>query len=232
MAMENITREPIPREPVREERMGMVASAGTSVIQGVVGIAAIALAIIALAGIFPEWLVAIAVILLGVGFLLEAGSVGARYYSLLSEPGAAPREGAFGFFGGSLTMDFLGGIAGIVLGILALLNIYPMLLVSIAAIVFGATLVLGMGTISSLNALSINRACKGYEAQNIAHSAMRSAESLQLLIGLGSIVLGLLAIVGFIPVTLTLIAVLGVGFSELFSGSAVGARMLSALHCA
>ncbi len=230
MAMENLP----PERPFREagttaqhRTMGFV-SAG-SLAEGILGVAAIALSIIGLAGVFSSWMVAITAIVVGVAFLFEGGAMGARFSGLFSSASGG-RVRAFEF-GGGMTLEFLAGVTGIVLGILALLGIYSLTLVSIAAIVFGGAMVIGMGAHSRLNDMQIERDCETMESRQAARVALTSFSSVQALIGLGGITLGILAVIGMVPLTLTLIAFLGMGFSGLMSGSAMSGRLLSAFNC-
>ena len=48
---------------------------------------------------------------------------------------------------------------------------------------------------------------------------------------LASLTLGILVIIGMAPMTLSLVAMLGVGFSDLLSGSTINGGMLSTFHC-
>ncbi len=57
-----------------------------------------------------------------------------------------------------------------------------------------------------------------------------AASGTQMLIGIATIVLGILALIGIDPVTLSLVGLLATGASILFSGSAVSSRMLSVLR--
>ncbi len=232
MAMENLPPE---RPSFREEgtsaqhrTMGLV-SAG-SLAEGILGVAAIALSSIGLAGIFSSWMVAITAIVVGVAFLFEGGAMGARFSGLVSSATGGGRVRAYEL-GGGMTLEFLAGVAGIVLGILALLGIFSLTLVSIAAIVFGGAMVIGMGAHARLNDMQIERACETMESRQAARLALTSFSSVQALIGLGGITLGILAVIGLVPLTLTLIAFLGMGFSGLMSGSAMSGRLLSAFNC-
>ncbi len=230
MALENLPPEkPSFREEgttAQHRTMGLV-SAG-SLAEGILGVAAIALSIIGLAGVFSSWMVTIATIVVGGAFLFEGGAMGARFSGLFSSSGGRVR--AFEL-GGGMTLEFLAGVAGVVLGILALLGIYPMTLVSIAAIVFGGAMVIGMGAHARLNDMQVDRACDTVESRQAARVALTSFSSVQALIGLGGITLGILAVIGLVPLTLTLVAFLGMGFSGLMSGSAVSGRLLSAFNC-
>lgn len=222
--------ENVLQQNIKEERKAREVVAGGSLAEGVAGTGAIALSIIGLAGVMASWMVAIATILVGIALLFEGGAIGARFSSLVSETGGG-RLGALEL-GGGMTAEFIGGIAGVILGILSLLGVYSMILVPVAAIVFGGTLLLGSGATTRLNDLQIERACDKQETRHVARAAVRSATGVQVLIGLGSLTLGILSVIGMTPMTLSLVAMLGVGFSDLLSGSAVSGRMLSAFHCA
>ncbi len=54
--------------------------------------------------------------------------------------------------------------------------------------------------------------------------------SAQVLVGIGAIILGILALIGFATQVLNLIAMLALGCSTLLSGSAVASRVLTAFH--
>jgi hypothetical protein len=50
------------------------------------------------------------------------------------------------------------------------------------------------------------------------------------LVGVGAVVLGILALVGIAPATLVLVGFLAVSLALLFSGTAMGARLLAPRH--
>ena len=129
--------------------MGRLASG--SIMEAVVAIGAIVLSIIGLAGMLSNVMAAIATIIIGGALLVEGGAIGSDYGRLISES----REESGGFdaveLGGGLTAEFLGGIAGIVLGILALFGTAPTVLMPAAVIVFGAALLLGSAAAAELN---------------------------------------------------------------------------------
>jgi hypothetical protein len=225
MAMEKVSEERII-----EEKKAMEFVAGGSLAEGFAGTGAIALSIIGLAGVMMPWMVTIATILVGIALLFEGGAIGARFSSLLSETGGG-RLSALEL-GGGMTAELFGGVAGVILGILSILGVYSMILVPIAAIVFGGTLLVGSGATTRLNDLQIERACDKQEARHVARAAVRSATGFQVLIGLGTLTLGILAVIGMVPMILSLVAMLAAGFSTLLSGSAISSRMLSTFHCA
>jgi hypothetical protein len=110
--------------------------AGGSMIEAVGGVGALALAILGLAGILPLEFAAIAVICVGAALVFEGGAIGTRFSRLLSATGSG-RLGA-AELGGGMTAEFLGGAAGLVLGLLALLGVATGILIPVAAIVLGA----------------------------------------------------------------------------------------------
>ncbi len=222
--------ENVSHMDIKAERSTLEFVAGGSLIEGIAGTGAIVLAIMGLAGVMPLLLGGIAAIAIGLALMFEGGAIGARFSSLVSET-SADRLGAMEL-GGGMTAEFLGGITGIILGILSLLGFAPMLLISITAIVFGGALLLGTAVTSRLNKIMIARVCDEKEARHVAREMVKSAASIQLLFGVGSLILGVISILGIFPMILSLAALLAVGFSNLVSGTAITGRMLSAFHCA
>jgi hypothetical protein len=224
MATENASEETLRHENLVDW------TANTWLVKMVVAIATIALAIIGLSGVLTGWMLGSAAILTGIGLLFQGGAIGARFSSLVS--GTRHGDLATLEIGGGMVAEFLGGAAGIILGILSLLGISPMILVPVAAIIFGGTLLLSLAVTSHLDDLQIDEACHKEEARTMVNLAVRSAEGLQIFIGLGSLVLGILAVIGLTPVVLSLVAILSVGFISLVRVAALSERLLSAFHCA
>jgi hypothetical protein len=178
-------------------------AAGRSTAEAIGGIAAVILAVVGLAGILGNLMAAIATIVIGAGILVEGWAIGAGYRQMSSSnPTAIQGLG----LSGALTAEFLGGMAGIVLGILALFRMVPDTLLAVALLVFGATLLL-----SSLAASQLQwrlSALGQAGAQSWATGALPAAHSGQLLVGLGAVVLGILAVIGLAPMTLILVGLL------------------------
>lgn len=173
-------------------------AAGGSMMEAIGAIATMALAIVGLAGVLVPTMSAIATIVVGAAFLLEGGSFGAAQFS--------SRATEFESASSSVGATFLGGVAGIVLGILALLGISAQTLLSVALIVYGATFLLsGMA-----------------QAGSFATTAGGNT-----LVGLGAAVLGILAVVGLSPTVLVLVGLLALGAGALFSGSAHSVRAVT-----
>jgi hypothetical protein len=178
-------------------------AAGRSIAEGLGAIAAVILAVIGLAGILPNLMASIAAIVIGAGILVEGWAVGFSYHQS-SSGGAASGEGMG--VNGVLTADFLGGMAGIVLGILALFRMVPDTLLAVALLVYGATLLLSSIGASQTFWLMHSLAQSG--ARTETPGATPAVHSGQLLVGLGAVVLGILAVIGLLPMTLVLVGLL------------------------
>ena len=170
----------------------------------------------------------IATIAIGVALVFEGGSIAAEYSRIISK--TAENSTQTVEVGGGMTAEMLAGIAGIVLGILALLGLDSPTLSAAAVIVFGAALSLSSGMISRLNELKIEVSGAQRTAQKVAHEAVSAAAGTQVLVGLAAGVLGILALVGIAPTVLVLVGLLTVGTSLLLSGGAVSGRLISLFH--
>jgi hypothetical protein len=185
---------------------------GGSAGQAFAGIAAVALAIVALANVFPRILTAIGVIVLGVAFLLQGATIAARAARMRRANGAEAGTGT----------EFAGGLAGIVLGILALVGVAPVVLIAVSAIVFGASLLFGSPAMYTV-AKTPGRESDGRREGAVGISGAQG------LIGVGAATLGILALCGVAPYTLDQVAILCVGAGTLLTGGAVTARLAAML---
>src|SRR5260221_155173 len=103
------------------------------------GIATVVLAILALAGVHREIILPIAVIVFGAALLVQGGTMLSEYAGIVFPAGSTGASSEqFGV--GSLSTLFLVGVAGIVLGIFALLGISPELLTATAVIAYGSAI--------------------------------------------------------------------------------------------
>jgi hypothetical protein len=190
--------EPVHQEAAITER----TIAGGALMESIGAVATMALAIVALAGAFSSILAAIATIVLGASIWIEGGAFAVSHKAEFAGKSAYVRTLEWTE---SLGAEFLGGLCGIVLGILALLGVVPMTLLSIAVLVLGATFL-------------------------FSNTRTWSASSSQPMFGLASLILGLLAVCGINPLTLVLVGLICLGASTLLNGAAMGARMALALN--
>lgn len=186
------------------------------------GAATVVLAIIGLAGTRTDMLLAIATVVFGAALLIQGGTILSELTHMMFPAGAIASVDEFS--GGSLSTVFLVGTAGIVLGVLALLGIYPLMLTAIAVIAFGSALVFGSNSVWSVHRMKrlivrtgSQRTVAGSEI--LATEIAAGSAGLQCFAGLAAIVLGILAVTGTNPVALSLVGLLVMGATILLTGS-------------
>ena len=208
------------------DRRTMEMVLGGSGMEVLGGLVAILLAILGLAEIVPVSLAAVAVIALGVAFLAQGATVASRYTQLVERMGGSMHKSVD--LARGITTEFVGGIAGIVFGVIALLGMAPLTMIAVALLVYGATLFLSSDETGRLGELKVLEGTedKGHQFFHVAASA---APGGKILLGLGTMVLGILSLVmvGELPLTLALVGVLCVGAALLFSGTAIAGRLMS-----
>jgi hypothetical protein len=184
------------------------------------GAATVVLAIIALSGTRSDILLAIATVVFGAALLIQSGTILSELTHMMFPAGSVSSAE---FSGGGLSIMFLVGTAGIVLGVLALLGVYTIELTAIAVIAYGSALVFGSNAVWSIHRMkqsiiraSGERAVSG--VQMIATEMSAGSAALQCFAGLGGIVLGILAVTGINAVPLSLVALLAMGATLLLTG--------------
>jgi hypothetical protein len=209
----------------KEKKTAELAGAGATT-EAIGAAAAIVLAIIGLAGLLTDPVMAVATIVLGAAVLMDAAGVSARYKRIVGALSAGEDSRvARAEIGGGISAGTIGGITGVVLGILALLGIAPTSLCSVALIVLGGALLFGSAEKKRLASLHTSRFALSDRTRHAIDEAIEAAAGGDLMVGIGAVVLGILALLGLAPATLVLVGYLGVGAALLLSGSAFGARM-------
>lgn len=209
----------------REKRLER-ALVGGAITAAASGIAAVILSILGLVHIGPLLMTPIAAIVIGAGLLSESGTLAVEYSEILSK--TRRNRWRKVEFGSGASAEMLAGIAVITLGILSLLNLEPLVLLPVSVITLGACLLLSTGTKALLNSMRLEIPENHRRAEMVAHTTLRGAIWVQIVVGLAAIVLGILALAGWVSLILTLVAMLAIGASILLTGAAVSARMLSA----
>jgi hypothetical protein len=184
-------------------------AASRSAAEAIGAIASVILAVIGLAGVLPYLLASIATVVIGAGILVEGWAAGANFRQASSANVSAQASRV----NGALTAEFLGGIAGIVLGILALFRMAPDTLLATALLVYGATLLLS--SVGTAQAAWRSGAFAQPTMQSDVARPMPVAHSGHILVGLGAVVLGILAVIGLAPVTLVLVGLLSLAAAML-----------------
>jgi hypothetical protein len=179
-------------------------------VEVLLGITAIVLSILALAGLESVPLTSIAVIATGAGLAFEGGAI-ARTATAQTDRTIAAGIGA----------DSVGGIAAVALGILSLLGLDRTVLLPVASIALGAGMLVASGV------MSVERE---REHRFEEHIRATGAAGIRTLVGAGAMVLGILGLVGQPPITMTLISMLAIGGGLLLSGASFGARLATIGH--
>ncbi len=209
-----------------DSRAAQTAAYG-GLIDALGGIATAVLAIIGLTGVDPVGMAGIATIVFGAALLIQGGTILSEYTSMISAGPPIPVEAASG---DGLSAVFVVGATGIVLGVLALLGIVPEALTAVAVIAFGSALVLSSGTVRQLYLLQtqiLQLAAPRSTNELLAGQMAAGSAGVLLLAGIATTVLGILAVSGHNPATLTLSALLLVGVTVLLTGSTLSGLVLS-----
>ncbi|MDE2181751.1 MAG: hypothetical protein KGJ78_01880 [Alphaproteobacteria bacterium] len=207
-------------------RASLPAEATGTIAEAAGGIAIIVLSIIGLARIDAAPLNSIAVTVLGAALLTNGGAVVTEYAQLTGDfaRSGAPANGVMS--------EVVAGAAILVLGILCLLGVSPEVLAPISVIAAGAMLLISAPMTTQFAEVR----WQGTEMQESTRLLMRSAATsscgLQMLAGLGAVVLGILALVAGGPTgtggyaQLTAVALLVLGAALVLSTSMMSGTML------
>jgi hypothetical protein len=166
---------------------------------------------------------------LGAAYLIESGSFAAEFPRLFTREDE-PTEVAE--VGSGVGGEFAAGLSGIVLGILALLTTMPAVLLSVVAVVYGSGLLLTSMSAMRVRHLGLQATVAGVVGHNVQDEAVTFTAWLSAVCGLGAIVLGIVSLVLMttepiaLPITLSLIAFLALGFATVISGSSVARQMV------
>jgi hypothetical protein len=209
-------------------------AAGTAVTplsESAAALAVIVLAVLGLLDIAPAAMLAVATIVVGAAILLQGAAAVAEYSRWLAA--GSPVAALSSAWGGGVTLDFVTGGVGIILGILALFGSTPVLTAA-ALIVFGGTLLLN-GAVTARQSImtgapATQLAPQDQAAELVATQISDVASGAQVMIGIAAIVLGILALMPGHGAALTLVGLLAVGASVLVTGMSTGGLIVTALR--
>ncbi len=175
--------------------------------EGAAGIAVIVLSILGLAAISPGVLTSVATIVIGVGLFIESANTAMEYSRVTSHAAQA----GIAELGSDVTVELMAGVAGIVLGVLALIGAASVMnLLPAALIVFGGALLLAGFSATTVNKVRGSEAPASGETITL-HPELAPARGLQVIVGIAAIVLGILAFVLPAAGTLLIVGFLVVG---------------------
>lgn len=204
--------------------MSSEAASYSGFVDALGGIATIVLAIVGLSGVKPDILLSIATVVFGAALLIQGGAMLTEYAQIEVLP-----ESNVAGSGGSLSALFLVGTAGIVLGVLALLGVHAPVLASVAAIAFGAALIVSSSAVWQL--LTSRSVAAQFQSRSpmlriVASEVAAGSAGVQAMAGLAVIVLGILAVSGIYTDSLALVALLAAGAAIVLTGSTLSGTMI------
>jgi hypothetical protein len=209
----------------RQERVSTAAFAGGSALEAIGGLAAVICSIIGFS-FLPFYMASVATIAIGVALFAQGSAVMARWRDTLHrlEGASFDRQELVG----GLSTEVFGGLVGIVLGVLALANVKPLVMLPVASIVFGGALMLGGAAQPELVFLAPERNPK---VARVTYNAILTSGGVMILVGIASAVLGILGVLSIGPIlTTTLAALIAIGVSLTFAGGALSARFTRRLR--
>ena len=175
--------------------------------EGAAGIAVIVLSILGLAAVSPGVLTSVAAIIVGVGLLIEAANTGLEFSRATNQAGQTG-VAEIGELGADVSVELMAGVAGVVLGVLALIGAGSVMhLLPAALIVYGGALLLAGFSATTVTGM---QAIPGSGTLTM-QSDLAPARGLQVLVGVAAIVLGILAFVLSAGATLLIVGFLVVG---------------------
>lgn len=196
--------------------------AGGSGLEALAGAAAVALAIIGLADVWPVAMAAVALIVVGGGLIAHGVAVAARWKDAVRgvDPLHFDRNGVWTGMGS----ESLGGLIAVVLGALVLAGKPPTVLVPAAVVVLGCALLLGGMAVPEVGDLAPSPA-RTFRYEALVQRLVEGAGGAMVIAGIAAATLGILALLGIEPVlVIELVALLVIGIVLVLAGGALTSR--------
>ena len=215
----------MPHQIQKSETETLFLVEGGSIVESLIGVFAVVLAILGIIGFSPVVLLSISAMVLGAALFSKGMAVGVRARDIVAHSSGGkllPNEVRF-----ASTADSIGGIAGIVLGLLSLLGLIPFVLIPVAAIAYGVSLMVGSRLDNRINYYGVLASVHSTPAQRVAEEAVIGSSDMEFFAGIAGIVLGILALVTKDTLSLALIAMLTVGAILSLTGSSFLGRLVS-----
>jgi hypothetical protein len=188
------------------------------------GLGAVVLGIIGLLGFVPATMAFTATLLLGLGFL-TLGYTGWLSHAHVHSRGVGSRWSSRALWNGVL-LAWLAGFVGVVLGIAGLVSSTAFSLLGVMAVVFGVTLLASIGLTQP--ASYWEHAAAGEHRTFFLRRDL--VFGLELFVGVGTIVLGILGLLGYASLTLGLVSMLAVGVTSMFVATALCGTTMHAME--
>lgn len=211
------------------ERSVLRAETTGSLVEVAGGVAIIVLSIIGLARIGNVGaLPAISTIILGAALVAEGGTIATEFSRLM---GMSIGTGSVAEFSGGMTSEIIVGAAVLVLGVLSVLGVAPATLIPAAIIVAGALLLVTAANVQRMNSVKIAALPAGEGAMALLQSAISAAAGFQVLAGIASIVLGILALSSTAHIAVfSLVGLLVLGAAVTMSGGTLTGSLMRMMN--
>ena len=234
-AAEAVTEQPQAEQhtpvPLHEPLwfMSLVVSGAT--IGSMWGLAAVILAILGLSGVQPTYTLPVAGIVLGLAFLAWAESAprGPRMFRIAEHENSRDR---IVFFSG-VTAASIAGLVAIVLGLMNLVFLGDVRFGGVSVIAMGLGLLWHSGAMRRVSQFAHDVTYRGLGGRlpsgPFAMNALSLAPLRDVLVGLGGVILGVLAMMHIAPVTLEFVALLAMGAALTATASTICGAAMSTL---
>lgn len=177
-----------------------------------IGSAAAVVAIVGLAGVLPQLLAQIGVIVVGLALVAAQGNAATRHGAGLTAE--ERRQIAELPVTGGITTEFVGGMVASVLGLLSLLGVAAPSLLAIGVIILGAVEIAGGQAIGRITQTMIEASDASPRVKALARESAGGSVGAVMFIGMGGVALGILALVitsASLPLVLAATLALGLG---------------------
>ncbi|MHB1038675.1 MAG: hypothetical protein ACYC0Y_28970 [Pirellulales bacterium] len=198
------------------------------------GLSVLVLSILGLAGVLPMYILPVAGIVLGVAFLTlgAVGTAWARLFRFDEQENSRDRV----MFSSGVATVLIAGIAAVGLGILNFAFLGDVRFTAATVIVLGLSLLLQSRVTRHVSEFAHDFAYRGAEVRRFsgpfAINALSMAPVRDSLVGLGSVILGVLAIMNIAPVVLGFVALLALGGAVALTASTICGATLATLKAA
>jgi hypothetical protein len=211
----------MPEQPSAAKRTAEVIAGGSG-LEALAGAAAVTLAIIGLAGVWPVAMAATGLVVVGGGLMAHGAAVAARWKDAVRgvDPLHFDRNGVWTGMGS----ESLGGLISVVLGALVLAGKPPTVLVPSAAVVLGCALLLGGMAVPEVGDLAPGPA-RTFRYEALVQRLVEGSGGAMVVAGIAAATLGILALLGIEPVlVIELVALLVIGIVLALAGGALTTR--------
>jgi hypothetical protein len=195
------------------------------------GLSAVVLATLGLSGVMPMYILPVSGIVLGLAFL-TLGAIGTTWARMFRFARHGTSRNRIGFFSGVAAAS-MAGLTAVVLSIFSFAFLGDMRFVAVAVIALGLGLLWHSGVMRRVGHFTYYVTYHGVEGRRpsgpFAINALSLAPVRDFLVGLGGVILGILAMMNIAPVALAFVALLTMSAAVAASASTVCSATLATL---